>query len=478
MILVSSLHEEAGLGGQEGGLTVLRDVEVAPRSVERLARLVGPARSAGLEQAAVAVRRTLGSRRVWNVSSTAHGGGVAEMLSVLVGYAKGMGVDSRWSVIGADAGFFKITKRLHNRMHGAPGDGGELGRLESDHYEAVLRANMEALDQRIRPGDIVFLHDPQTAGLAGHLERRGARVAWRCHIGADHPNEHTDEAWAFLLPWLAECPTFVFSRRAYVPPQLASSDVHVILPSIDPLSPKNRSLRPGRVTSLLGRTGLLPDERTGTRSAVLGDAGPFAPGDRVVLQVCRWDPLKDMVGVLHGFAEHVAGHSDARLALIGPAVDGVDDDPEGRGVLTECLAAWEALPHQVRGTIRLVTLPMDDIETNALMVNAAQRHASVVVQKSFQEGFGLTVTEAMWKSRPVVASAVGGIVDQVAPGTGILLEDPHDLDVFGRTLRELLARSDEMALLGRRARRHARAHFLSDRHLEDYGQLLMHMANR
>ncbi|HXZ61927.1 MAG TPA: glycosyltransferase, partial [Acidimicrobiales bacterium] len=158
--------------------------------------------------------------------------------------------------------------------------------------------------------------------------------------------------------------------------------------------------------------------------------------------------------------------------------DGVDDDPEGRGVLTECLAAWEALPHQVRGTIRLVTLPMDDIETNALMVNAAQRHASVVVQKSFQEGFGLTVTEAMWKSRPVVASAVGGIVDQVAPGTGILLEDPHDLDVFGRTLRELLARSDEMALLGRRARRHARAHFLSDRHLEDYGQLLMHMANR
>jgi len=459
-------------------LTVPSEVDVESRSIERLAHLVGATRSAGLEQAASLVRRALGSRRIWNINSTAHGGGVAEMLSVLVGYARGMGVDSRWVVIGGDTGFFDITKRLHNRMHGAPGDDGDLGRLESDHYEAVLEANAEVLVRRIRPGDIVFLHDPQTAGLAGHLVRGGARVAWRCHIGADRANERTDEAWAFLLPQLAACPTFIFSRRSYVPPQLASSDVHVILPSIDPLSPKNRALRPARITSLLGQAGLLPDERAATRSAVLGDAGPFAPGDRIVVQVCRWDPLKDMTGVLHGFAEHVAGHSDARLALIGPSVEGVEDDPEGGRILAECLAAWEALPHQIRGAIRLATLPMDDIDANALMVNAAQRHASVVVQKSLQEGFGLTVTEAMWKSRPVVASAVGGIVDQVAPGTGVLLDDPHDLDAFGRTLRDLLSQPSELAALGRRARRHARAHFLSDRHLEDYAQLLLHMASR
>ena len=457
---------------------MLSEVEVEPRSVDRLARLVGPARSAVLEQAATAVQRALGTRHVWNVNSTAHGGGVAEMLSVLVGYARGMGVDSRWVVISGDPGFYEITKRLHNRMHGALGDGGDLGRLESDHYESVMRANAEALVPRVQPGDIVFLHDPQTAGLAAPLVRRGARVAWRSHIGADRPNERTEEAWAFLLPHLAECPTFIFSRRAYVPPQLEASDVHVILPSIDPLSAKNRALRPERVASLLGRAGLLPDERVAGRSAVLGDAGPFAPGDRVVVQVCRWDPLKDMVGVLHGFAEHVAGHSDARLALIGPAIDGVDDDPEGGGVLADTLAAWEALPHEIRSAIRLATLPMDDIEANALMVNAVQRHASVVVQKSLQEGFGLTVTEAMWKSRPVVASAVGGIVEQVAPGTGILLDDPHDLDAFGRTLRDLLAQPTEIALIGRRARRHARSRFLSDRHLEDYGQLLVHMAGR
>ena len=454
------------------------EVEVQARSVERLARLVGPARSAVLEQAASAVRRALGTRRIWNVNSTAHGGGVAEMLSVLVGYARGMGVDSRWVVISGDPGFYEITKRLHNRMHGATGDGGDLGRLESDHYESVLRANAEALVPRVQPGDIVFLHDPQTAGLAGPLVRRGARVAWRSHIGVDRSNERTEEAWAFLLPQLAECPTFIFSRLAYVPPQLASSDVHVILPSIDPLSPKNRALRPERITSLLGQVGLLPDERSSARSAVLGDAGPFAPGDRVVVQVCRWDPLKDMVGVLHGFAEHVAGHSDARLALIGPAIDGVDDDPEGGGILADTLTAWEALPHQIRSSIRLATLPMDDIEANALMVNAVQRHASVVVQKSLQEGFGLTVTEAMWKSRTVVASAVGGIVDQIAPGTGVLLDDPHDLDAFGRTLRDLLAQPTEIAAIGRRARRHARSRFLSDRHLEDYGQLLVHMVTR
>ena len=166
---------------------------------------------------------------------------------------------------------------------------------------------------------------------------------------------------------------------------------------------------------------------------------------------------------------------DARLALIGPAVDGVADDPEGARVLAECVAAWESLPRRARDAIRLVALPMDDPVANAVLVNAAQRHASVVVQKSLQEGFGLTVTEAMWKSRPVVASAVGGIVGQIPPGTGILLEDPRDLDTFGETLADLLARPADRAAMGRRARRHVRAHFLSDRHLIDYARLLAHM---
>lgn len=400
------------------------------------------------------------------------------MLHLLVGYAKDAGVDTRWVVIEGDAEFFAVTKRLHNRLHGAPGDHRELGNRESSHYEAVLAANAVHLVEQVRSGDVVILHDPQTAGLASHLVNRGARVVWRCHIGADRVNDHTRQAWGFLLPYLSACQAFVFSHAAFVPDELSSQEVWIIEPSIDPLSPKNRPLPGRRRTDLLARIGLVHGERHGLESAVLGGVGPFSPRDRVVVQVSRWDRLKDMLGVLHGFAEHVAVGGDARLALVGPAVEGVTDDPEGSMVLEECLGAWDALPVSIREAVRLVVLPMDDLVTNALMVNAVQRHASIVVQKSLQEGFGLTVTEAMWKSRPVVASAVGGIVDQVPEGTGVLLGDPHDLDHFGRTLRGLLAQEEALVGLGRRARQYVRGHFLSDRHLIDYAHLVTHIGER
>ena len=163
------------------------------------------------------------------------------------------------------------------------------------------------------------------------------------------------------------------------------------------------------------------------------------------------------------------------MAMICTAVDGVADDPEGADVLAECLRAWDDLPPGARQAIRLVALPVRDTTTNAVMVNAVQRHATVVTQKSIREGFGLTVTESMWKSRPVVASAVGGIVDQMPPGTGMLLDDPFDLDLFGRTLVGLLGRPSEMTSLGRKARQHVRRNFLTDRHLIDYGRLLEHV---
>ncbi len=452
-----------------------QEVEVPAHSIERLGRLIGPARFAALLEAATTALASLDGVRVWNISSTAHGGGVAEMLKLLCGYAEDAGADARWLVIDADPEFFVITKRLHNRLHGVAGDGGDLGHREAAHYRAVLDANTEAIDGRIHRDDIVFLHDPQTAGLANHLIDYGARVAWRCHIGADRANAFTEEAWDFLQPHLAHCRTFVFSHAAFVPPRLAGADVWIIEPSIDPLSAKNRALRPAHVASVLQRIGVLDGGGGDRPSAVLGGAGPLSPDDPLVVQVSRWDRLKDMQGVLRGFADRLAGRSEARLALIGPAVDGVSDDPEGAQVLAECLDAWAALPRRARDAIRLVALPMDDATANAVMVNAAQRHASVVVQKSLQEGFGLTVTEAMWKSRPVVASAVGGIVGQIPPGTGLLLKDPGDLDAFGQTLATLLRDPAEMTAMGRRARRHVRVHSLSDRHLVDYARLLTHM---
>ena len=467
----------AACRSHNGGVPQPFAVDVPARPVDRLGRLVGPERFEAMRATARAALGALGDATLWNISSTAHGGGVAEMLGLLLGYAKGIGVDARWMVIQGDAEFFAITKRVHNRLHGVAGDDGDLGAREAGHYRVVLDANTAALDAAgIRAGDVVFLHDPQTAGLAGHLRARGARLAWRCHIGSDTANERTAQGWAFLAPHLAECRTFVFSHAAFVPPQLAESDVWIIEPSIDPFSDKNRRLTEVRVQALLAQVGLLEGERDPAMDAVVGGAAPFAACDPLVVQVSRWDRLKDMGGVMQGFAEHVAGRGEARLALVGPAVAAVSDDPEGARVLDECVSDWEALPALARDRIRLVTLPMDDTVRNALMVNAAQRHATVVVQKSLAEGFGLTVTEAMWKARPVVASAVGGIVDQVPGGTGVLLRDPADLAVFGETLTGLLADPSRMRSLGRRARRHVREHFLSDRHLRDYSRLIEHMA--
>ncbi len=445
-------------------------------SPQRLSRLIGSVRLGNLVRAADDVRRALGDGRAWNISSTAVGGGVAEMLRMLVGYSIGSGIDARWVVIGGDEAFFKITKRLHNRLHGAAGDNGGLGRNEAAHYQAVIDANASSLANRVNAGDVVILHDPQTVGLAGPLSQQGARVVWRCHIGTERTNGFTEEGWNFLEPYLAHCRAFVFSHLGFVPRLLEHADVSIIPPSIDPESPKNRPLNRSEVDALLVRIGLLDNQgallASEPASAVLGGAGPVSPSDRVVVQVSRWDRLKDMQGVLVGFADRVAGQTGVRLALVGPAVDGVSDDPEGARVLGECVAHWENLPPKLRSAIRLIALPMDDLELNALMVNAIQRRATVVVQKSLEEGFGLTVAEAMWKSRPVVASAVGGIPDQVVPGSGILLHDPSDLNTFGETLAALLERPEEMRAMGRRARGHIRANFLSDRHLVDYARLV------
>lgn len=453
-------------------------MEVPPLEAGSLLPFIGRERLGALADAAAQARHALGGATVWNISSTAAGGGVAEMLPLLVGYARGSGVDARWVVLDCDEAFFQITKRLHNRLHGATGDGGALGRTESVSYSAVMAANAAALTERVRRDDVAVLHDPQAAGLAGALSELGVRVIWRCHVGTERTNGFTDEAWAFLTPQLEGSHAFVFSHRGFVPRHLGGKDVWVIPPSIDPLSPKNPKLSAATVRALLGRIDLAPGpDGAGTMgSASTRGAGLVASQERLVVQVSRWDRLKDMQGVLEGFADRMAGRSDCRLALVGPAVAEVSDDPEGAAVLGECVAAWESLPTRQRDAIRLVTLPMDDLELNALMVNAVQRRADVVVQKSLEEGFGLTVAEAMWKSRPVVASAVGGIVDQVAPGTGVLLADPSDLVAFGDALADLLARSDELAAMGRRARRRIRSHFLSDRHLVDYARLLVHVA--
>jgi trehalose synthase len=279
----------------------------------------------------------------------------------------------------------------------------------------------------------------------------------------------------------------VFSRREYVPSWLPDDKVSIIPPSIDPFSPKNQDLDAATVQAILVTLGVLDgaaprvpagfvrrngEEGTVARQAVVTGEGRPGLEDPVLLQVSRWDRLKDMAGVMRGFADHVVPGGDGYLMLAGPAVAEVSDDPEGAAVYGECLLQWHDLPPAARARILLVTLPLDDIDENAAMVNALQRHATVIAQKSLAEGFGLTVSEGMWKSRPVIGSAVGGIIDQIADGTGVLLPDPADLRAFGQAASHLLADQADATRLGHAAHAHVRDNYLGDIHLMRYAQLL------
>ena len=468
-------------------MSLLRAVEVPRRPVSLLEPVIGASRYQTLGRAANLVRDMLAGRTVWNVNSTATGGGVAEMLQVLVGYVQDLDIRVGWLVITGDAGFFAITKRLHNQIHGHLA-GGLLGAAEADHYAQMLAANAVELLARVRPGDVVLLHDPQTAGLAAPLAQAGARVVWRCHIGVDWEDEVTRAGWEFLRPHLAAAQAYVFSRQQYVPSWIPAGKAWIIPPSIDPFSPKNQPLDPETVRAILVTLGVLDgtapsavplrftrrtgEEDTVTRPATVIGEGLPGPGDPVLVQVSRWDRLKDMAGVMRGFADHVAPGGEGYLMLVGPAVTEVSDDPEGAAIYGECLLQWQGLTAAARARILLVTLPLEDIDENAAMVNALQRHATVIVQKSLAEGFGLTVAEGMWKGRPVIGSAVGGIIDQVAEGTGILLPDPADLEAFGAAACLLLGDRDQAARMGQAAHAHVRENYLGDVHLMRYGRLL------
>ena len=467
----------------------MHEVPIAPRAPDRFAELVEAGDWFRFEQALGEAAHALGGRTWWHVNSTAEGGGVAELLHALLGSVAGGGIHTRWLVIEGEPGFFDVTKRIHNRLHGAIGDGGPLGPAERAAYHETIAANVGPIAALVRPKDVVVLHDPQTVGLAPALSSLGAHVVWVCHVGIDHPNELARGAWRFLMGDVAAADAAVFTREAYVWDGIDPTRVAIIPPCIDAGSPKNVPIDPVTIQAVLAAADVV-EAPVGDPTVALADGSTISvtnPAEMVeeqptpitaplVVQVSRWDRLKDPVGVLVGFAEHVPADLGAHLVLAGPAVDTVSDDPEGAEVLAETRAAWEALAPEPRSRTHLSSLPMHDLVENAVIVNALQHRADVIVQKSLAEGFGLTVTEAMWKERPVVGSRLGGIQDQIEDGRSGMLVHPLDLEAYGEAVTRLV-RDDQLALeIGHEARLRVRSRFLAPHFLAAHLELAARIA--
>jgi len=470
----------------------LNDVEIGTAPLDRYEPLLEDGLWFEFERTMSAFAKQLRGRVVWNVNSTARGGGVAELLSALIPYDRGAGIDSRWVVIEGEPAFFDVTKKLHTLLHGVAVDGSSITDEEGTVYEQTLAANARALLEMVKPADVVLLHDPQTAGLAPALVERGCKVIWRCHIGVDEPSDMVRSAWNFLRGYVTRAQALVFSRRRYVWEGLEPSRVHIIPPSIAAFTTKNRELDEDAVIGLLRAGGILRGSNgsaefvrsDGSRAHVSRRVAGLPEGGlpvdaKIVLQVSRWDRLKDPIGVMDGFVQHIAPDTDAHLILAGPAPTSVSDDPEQPEILRELGERHSALSEPIRKRVHMAQLPMEDEEENASLVNAMQRHADVVVQKSLAEGFGLTVAEAMWKARPLVASRVGGIEDQVENGrSGLLIDDPRDLDAFGQAVVGLLRDERQARNLGSAARQRIARHFLAPRHLMQQAGLIRELLEK
>ncbi len=336
----------------------MKDVVVGTRPLPSLRPHIGESRLEALIDGANLMRGRLTGRTVWQINTTASGGGVAELLHSLLPYLRHAGVDARWCVVDADARFVDIAKRLCLLLYGDRGTP-ELTTADLEYYTVITTQAAEHLAARCRHGDIVVLHDPQTAGMVAPLKRAGALVVWRSHIGSDAPSRATVATWAQLAPMLRDVDRVVFSTARHVPAMFQGTAT-VVLPSIDPLTAKNQVPTSRQALDVLVSNGLLiRPERSPSTSVVhhVSDGRPPGPTDRLVTQVSRWDVLKDMRGVMRGFALIAEEVPDVHLVLAGPDVTSVSDDPGGQAELERCVQAWRQLPGSIAARVHLVVLP-------------------------------------------------------------------------------------------------------------------------
>jgi trehalose synthase len=477
----------------------------SPRSLadyEAVAHLAPAVRELCGEAAPIA--RELEGRTLWMVNSTERGGGVAEMLPGLVTLLRELGVRTEWVVLESEEpGFFELTKRLHNLIHGT-GDPG-LGAGDREIYERVNRANAELLRARMRPGDILAVHDPQPMPLAAILrEELDLVTLWRCHIGLDEDNAQTRAAWEFLAPYADAYDHAVFSAPEYIPDPFARRS-SLIYPALDPLAAKNRDIHLHELVEILCDAMLAAAPSPLLRSQFFANAKRLQPDGRfavasagddiglltrpIITQVSRWDRLKGFLPLVEAFAllkarlrERYHGVAPvhrrrlklARLVCAGPDPSSVADDPEEAEVLEALREAYLRLDPIVQDDVAIISLPMESDVQNALMVNALQRSSTVVVQNSLREGFGLTIAEAMWKRIPVLSNAKAcGPRQQLRDGLdGRLIEDPEDVSALADCLDEVLADGDARDRWGRSAQRRAHDKFLVFSQLSSWLSLL------
>jgi trehalose synthase len=469
-----------------------------------VAHLVGAVRR--LEEEGAAGVEALRGRTVWMVNSTAQGGGVAEMLPAMMSLLRDLGVDVRWAVIESDEReFFALTKRIHNLIHGASVPA--LTAQDRELYDVVSHANAQALRTLVRPGDVLVIHDPQPLGAGALLKAElGLPAIWRCHIGLDTRNASTRSAWSFLEPYARTFDHAVFSAPEYVPDYLEDRTT-IIHPAVSPLTHKNRELNPNKLVGILCNGGLATAYQPVLTPAFpeyarrLHPSGEFGPAmwpedlgllyRPVLLQVSRWDRLKGFAPLMDAFVRLKEGTHEhrselhrrhvelARLVLAGPDPASIQDDPEGLEVIEELKLRYVGLPQRLQRDVALITLPMTSRKHNALMVNALQRAATIVIQNSIQEGFGLTVTEAMWKHVPVVGSRAVGIRQQIRHGEhGLLVDDPEDTEALARAMDQFLGDAHARDSCGRSAQRRVHDEFLIFAQLRNWLALLRDAVSR
>ncbi|MCM8765853.1 MAG: glycosyltransferase [Candidatus Omnitrophica bacterium] len=362
---------------------------------------------------------------IQHINSTPVGGGVAEILSRMVPLLKELGIDSRWDVIKGGEQFFQVTKKFHNALHGRVQD------ITQRDFDIFMETSQENIKEVTTYGDIVFVHDPQPIALI--RKKSNNKWIWRCHVDVSNPNQ---KVWEFLMDFIVHYDSAVFSAPAFSP-RLPIRQF-LISPSIDPLSDKNKELSPEIIDSVLKKYGIIKNKP-------------------ILTQISRFDRLKDPVGVIEAYRQ-VKKYINCQLVLAGGTAE---DDPEGIKVLEEVRekAAQDK-------DIHVLLLPHNDIEVNAL-----QRASTIIIQKSLKEGFGLTVAEALWKAKPVVASNVGGIPLQIKHKySGLLC---HSIEGAAFAIKQLLNSPEYAKKLGENGREHIKNNFLLTRHLRDYMLLFL-----